>query len=275
MSHEPISLVLRARNSAATLGEVLRALDLGEGDEIVLVDSGSTDATLAIARSHGARIVSIPAESFTYGHALNVGFQAARNPWVLSLSSHTVPARPGFLAAYRRALGRFPSTVVAAVGPILGEFGAPLPAGLTLYEGDDLAEGFGFGAGNPNALYRRSAWERHPFDPKSEGGEDLQWYVEALRSGETVAAVHDAPVRYLSRRTFAAFYRKGRVDHRAAVRWIRVRPPTVAGVAVRCLKLSAFLLLGRMDWHGAKGGIAHALGGLAESRALARKAGGP
>lgn len=275
MSSEPISLVIRTRNSAATLGEVLRALDLAEGDEIVLVDSGSTDATVEIARAHGARIVPITADAFTYGHALNVGFQAARHPWVLSLSSHTVPAQAGFLAAYRRAIGRFPPSVSAAVGPILGEFGAPLPAGLTLYAGDDLAEGFGFGAGNPNALYRRAAWERHPFDPRSPGGEDLQWYVEALRAGETVAAVHDAPVRYLSRRSFAAFYRKGRVDYRAAARWIRVRPPTLAGVAVRCLKLSAFFLLRRMDWHGAQGGIAHALGGLVEARDLAAKAKGP
>jgi hypothetical protein len=212
--------------------------------------------------------VPIRAEQFTYGRSLNVGFREARNPWVLSLSSHTVPASRDLLDTYRRAIARLPSTVTAAVGPILGEFGDPIPAGITLFEGDDLRHGFGIGAGNPNSLYRRSAWESRPFDEEIGGGEDLQWYFQALRAGETVAVVHAARVQYASRRSAKAFYRKGRVDYRAASRFIEPHRPSLAGVLIRTAKLLLYLLIGKVDWHGAKGGIAHALGGFVEAKTL-------
>jgi glycosyltransferase involved in cell wall biosynthesis len=271
MSATPISIVVRTLNSAATLGTVLDALELGPADELIVVDSGSTDGTLELARARGARMVPIRSDQFTYGRALNLGFRAARLPWVLSLSSHTVPSAPGFLDTYRRAIGRFPPAVTAAVGPIIGEFDAAVPAGITLFEGNDLRRGFGFGAGNPNALYRRKAWERRPFDEEIGGGEDLQWYFEALKAGETVAAVHAAQVRYASRRSFRAFYRKGRVDYRAASRFMEPHRPTLSGVFVRAAKLALYLPLGKVDWHGAKGGVAHCLGGYVEARAFSRQ----
>ena len=49
------SAVLIARNAAAVLEACLESVAFA--DEIVLVDSSSTDATLEIARRHGARVV--------------------------------------------------------------------------------------------------------------------------------------------------------------------------------------------------------------------------
>ena len=41
--------------------------------DFVVVDSGSTDPTIEIARSHGARVVELAAEDFDYSKALNIG----------------------------------------------------------------------------------------------------------------------------------------------------------------------------------------------------------
>ena len=181
MSRPPISIVIRTLNAAETLGAVLAKLDRGATDQWIVVDSGSTDGTLEIAQKYGAEVIPIRKEDFSYGRALNRGFNAARHDWILSLSAHTIPAHADFLESYGQAIGRFPKSVTAAVGPILGEFDAALSGGITLFQGNDLRRGFGFGAGNPNSLYLRSAWQRRPFDEKIGGGEDLQWYFDALK----------------------------------------------------------------------------------------------
>src|SRR5438132_13277777 len=100
-SSPPISVLIRTFNSGQTLEHVMRALPLAEGDEFLVVDSGSTDATLAIATRHGARVFR-PEGPFNYSRSLNVGFAAARNPWVLVLSSHCIPSSPGMLGLVRQ-----------------------------------------------------------------------------------------------------------------------------------------------------------------------------
>lgn len=270
MESPGISVVIRTLNSAATLGKVLARLDLTEADELVVVDSGSSDGTVLIAESAGARVVRMRREEFTYGGALNRGFGVATRPWVLSLSSHCVPVHGDLLARFRRAAGFLDASVTAMVGPIVGEFPSPLPDGVTLYRAGELSRGFGFGAGNPNCLYRRTAWERRPFNPDSSFGEDFQWYFAALGDGEVVGAVHAAVVEYASRRPMRAFYQKGRLDRRITSRLFEVHRPTLGGWVVRVLKMAAFVVLGRMHWRTALGSVAYYAGMLAEARAEAR-----
>lgn len=268
----PFSVVIRTLNSASTLRPVLEALKLAPGDQLIVVDSGSTDGTLDLVRQYKGEIVPMQADQFTYGRALNIGFERARHDWVLALSSHTVPVRPDFLELYRRAVAtQFTARVAAAVGPLLmSEFDTTLPGGITYFEQADFRRGFGFGAGNPNSLYRRSLWRQRGFDEALPGGEDLEWYVWALSQGHQVAAVHAAEVRYISRRPAGAFYRKGRVDHRISARLIEAHQPSLPGIVIRCAKLVLYAAMGRVDWHGAKGSLFHCLGTYVEARALRR-----
>jgi glycosyltransferase involved in cell wall biosynthesis len=263
----PLSIVIRTLNSSPTLGSVLDALDLRPDDQLILVDSGSTDDTVTIARRLGAEVILLAPGEFTYGRALNRGFARARHAWVLVLSSHTVPTRPGFLDHHRKAILRFPDPVTAAVGPIiLTEMDRSLPGGLTFYNRDDFAHGWGFGAGNPNALYRHQAWLGRPFDEHLGGGEDLQWYVEALAAGEWLAAVHAAEVQYIPVRGFRDFFRKGRVDFRAARRLIQPHAPSLSGLLVRFAKLSLQALTGQVGFRAFRASLAHGLGNYWESR---------
>ena len=73
------SLIIRCFNEEAHIGRLLTgALSQTQPpSEIVIVDSGSTDATLAIASAFDVQIVSIPPEQFSFGHALNAGVAAA------------------------------------------------------------------------------------------------------------------------------------------------------------------------------------------------------
>jgi len=58
-------------------------------DEIVIVDSGSTDATISIARAHGCKIIE---RQWTgYGDQKNAALQACTSDLILSLDADEVP----------------------------------------------------------------------------------------------------------------------------------------------------------------------------------------
>lgn len=56
-----IAVVVPTLNEAATLAKTLDSLrpQLAEGDEIVITDGGSSDGTLEVAQSYGARVVQV------------------------------------------------------------------------------------------------------------------------------------------------------------------------------------------------------------------------
>ncbi|HTI72092.1 MAG TPA: glycosyltransferase [Candidatus Limnocylindria bacterium] len=271
-----LSVVVRTFDSESTLPMVLKRLDLEPGDELIVVDSGSTDKTLEIARAFQAKIIQLPPGTFTYDGALNTGFGAASKAWVLSLSSHCLPENGDLLARYRNAISRVDERVTAMVGPIVGEHGNPIPSGLTFYVQGELTRGFGFGAGNPNTLYRRTAWEKRPFFiPDGGHGEDFRWYFAALAAGETLVGVHAAEVRYISKRSMSHFYTKGQMDYRIGNELGFGYQPSFKGFIVRLVKVTAFLVIGKMTFHAAKASGAHYTGfylqALQQRRAARRK----
>lgn len=73
-----LSIILPAKNEAASLGDLLTALhQLMPTAERLVIDDGSTDATAQIAQEHGARVISHP-YSLGNGAAVKTGARAAR-----------------------------------------------------------------------------------------------------------------------------------------------------------------------------------------------------
>lgn len=83
MSTAPVSAVLITLNAAAQLEACLRSL--GFCDEIVIVDSGSIDATLDIAEKYGAKVVT--AEWLGFGPQKQFAVMQAKHDWVLCIDS--------------------------------------------------------------------------------------------------------------------------------------------------------------------------------------------
>ena len=87
----PLSVHVLTFNSAKTLSQALASVK--DAAEILVIDGGSTDATIEIAKSAGATVISQrnASEQGTaltdFSAARNVGLKNATQPWILSLDS--------------------------------------------------------------------------------------------------------------------------------------------------------------------------------------------
>jgi len=79
----PLSAVLITRNAASVLGPCLESLAFA--DEIVIVDSASSDATGEIAKRYGARVVQ--KEWLGFGRQKQFALEQAKHDWVLCLDA--------------------------------------------------------------------------------------------------------------------------------------------------------------------------------------------
>ena len=82
----PISAVIITKNAAAHLAAVLDALEFC--DERLILDSGSDDDTLAIAREHGARLEHQP--FLGYGPQKCRAVSLAAHDWILAIDADEV-----------------------------------------------------------------------------------------------------------------------------------------------------------------------------------------
>jgi len=82
-----ISVCLLTYNSARLLHEVLNPL-IKIADEIVIVDSGSTDESINISRGYGIEPIYHPFKA--HGQQMNQAISLAQNDWVLCMDSDEI-----------------------------------------------------------------------------------------------------------------------------------------------------------------------------------------
>jgi glycosyltransferase involved in cell wall biosynthesis len=271
-----ISVLIRTFNSGKTLELVLAALPLAEGDEFVVVDSGSTDATLAIASRHGARVIQ-PAGPFNYSKSLNLGFAAARNPWVLVMSSHCIPASAGMLGLLRQTASEAAAPVAVIYGQIdlckpRDAAAAPDYIDQARWERNRPRPG-----GNGLALYRRACWAEHPFAEDLVTAEDLEWFLWAMRRGYRALRVPQAWALYRNQGSLRHMFRKGWFETINAVTLINAQGPDLSqaehfrNLLINAGSLVKKVLLGRIPPGTCLRQMAHALGAyLASARSAKR-----
>jgi glycosyltransferase involved in cell wall biosynthesis len=119
MSRLPLSVTIIARDAERSLGACLESVAFAE--DIVVVDSGSRDATPAIAEAHGARVIH--QEWLGYGPQKQFAVEAARHDWVLALDADE-RLTPEAAAAIQRELAapRAAGYELARVNRFLGRW---------------------------------------------------------------------------------------------------------------------------------------------------------
>jgi rhamnosyltransferase len=206
-----VSIVIRTKNESQHLAEVLEAIARQERPcrEVILVDSGSTDGTLQIARAFGARVIAIEPWSFTFGYALNRGMKASRGEVVAFLSGHAVPCDGSWLVYLAAPFSE---------GRVAGCYGRQLPLPeCRPWERLNLERHFGAMPrvqshdpffSNANAAIRRDLWERIPFREDLPGGEDHAWAAAAQGAGYQIVYEPRAAVRHSHNEGLRQLYRR-------------------------------------------------------------------
>lgn len=210
-----VSVVIRACNEVRWIARVIdRVLEQSVQAEVVVVDSGSTDGTLEVARARLVTLVTVDPEDFTFGRALNIGIEAAAGEVVVALSAHAVPADGAWLG---RLLAPFAESSVAAT------YGRHLPHGdLDPFRAREVLDYWGAEPGedtadrvrysNSNGAIRRRLWQQHPFDEAMPYSEDDEWAAWVLAQGGRVVYVPDAAVYHSHSEGPVAWYRRQRAQ---------------------------------------------------------------
>lgn len=208
-----VSVIIRAYNEAGFIGRLLDGLmqQTLRDIEIILVDSGSTDDTVAIARRYPVKILSIRPEDFSFGHSLNVGCREASGAVLVIASAHVYPTHRDWL---ERLVAPFANHEVALV------YGRQRGAETTRYAEHRIFERWFPDRSDPdqrhpfcnnaNAAIRRSLWQKLPYDESLTGLEDLDWAQRAQALGGRIIYDCEATVVHVHHETPARVYNRYR-----------------------------------------------------------------
>ncbi|MEZ5996629.1 MAG: glycosyltransferase family 2 protein [Hyphomonadaceae bacterium] len=208
-----ISIVIRSHNEDEHIERLLlgiRAQRL-KPHEVILVDSGSTDRTVEIARRYVDRVVPIDKAEFTFGRALNRGIEAASGDICVFPSAHVYPLYDTWLEDLVAPFAD--ERVVLSYGRQSGNhlnkfsehriFAKWFPAVSACPQK-------GYFCNNANCAIRRSVWEVQPYDETLTGLEDLAWAKAAQAAGGWLAYAAEAEIAHVHDETWAQVHNRYR-----------------------------------------------------------------
>lgn len=224
MSDPVISIVIPARDAAATLGPLLAALSPQVRNrpevEVVVVNSGSRDATPDLARRAGVRVV--PEAGTGPAGARNAGLSAVRGDLVVFLDSDCIP-RDDWLALLTE-----PMLADPGLGALGGHVAAAKSDNLVSRHATRMkhvSQEVAFGdlylpyLITANCCYRRGLLDAlGGFDAQLANGEDadLAWRAQK-EHGARIEYTPDAVVEHVHRTTLGGLWRQSKVHGWAEV----------------------------------------------------------
>ena len=207
------SIVIRAYNEDKHIARLLEGIkqQTVQDVDVILVDSGSTDSTVAIAESYGARVVHIRPEEFTFGRSLNYGIKAAKREFVVIASAHVYPVYPDWLETLLRP---FQDDSIALIygkqrGPDFAKFSEQQIFHQWYPDLSKPKQETAF-CNNANAAIRKSLWEKNNYDETLTGLEDLAWAKWAKEQGHAIAYVAEAEIIHVHNETPRGVYNRYR-----------------------------------------------------------------
>jgi glycosyltransferase involved in cell wall biosynthesis len=201
------SIIIRSYNEVRHIGRLLAGIQRQElyaniAIEVILVDSGSTDSTLSIAKQIGAKVISIAKEEFSFGRALNLGCEQATGDILLFASAHVYPVYTDWIT---KMVEPFKSDSVGLVygrqtGNDLTNFSEQQVFNKWFPEISNKNQSTPF-CNNANCAVRKSLWLQQPYDEALTGLEDLDWAHKIMAKGYRIVYDADATIVHVHEET--------------------------------------------------------------------------
>jgi glycosyltransferase involved in cell wall biosynthesis len=201
------SIIIRSHNEERHIGRLLdginkQELPNGVNVEVIVVDSGSTDATVSIAKHMGAKIIHIKKEEFSFGRALNIGCQHASGDILLMASAHVYPL---FTDWIEKMMHPFNNPNIALVygrqtGNELTHFSEQQVFNKWFPQQSNYRQTTPF-CNNANCAVRKVLWQELPYDEALTGLEDLDWAQKIMAKGYAIAYEAEAPIVHVHEET--------------------------------------------------------------------------
>jgi O-antigen biosynthesis protein len=212
-----VSVVIPVMDGERYLEELLAALAREGVDETLVIDSGSRDRSLQIARSAGVELLEVDAAEFAHGRTRNLGAERTSGELICFLTQDASPC-PGWLDAYREAF-TMDDHVGAAYGPHLprADTSPMIARELTEFfatfapDGSPVVQHAGDPSflSNVNACYARACWQQIRFrdvaysEDQAFGADLLQaGWSKVYHPGAAVLHAHDYGTAEFMRRYF-------------------------------------------------------------------------
>jgi glycosyltransferase involved in cell wall biosynthesis/SAM-dependent methyltransferase len=226
-----LSVVIPTKNGMSEGFEsTLRAISNQKGiaeTEIIVVDSGSSDGTVEVAKSYGARVFGIPPEEFNHGATRNYAADKTTGELIVFTVQDAIPATEDLFYEMAKALLGDPKLAGVSVRQVpksdadiyacwemwnhyLFLFGSPPPK-LSNPDGIDKLSSQQLrrlaGLDNVCSMVRRELWEKNRFKP-TPFGEDLEFGLSCVRQGYSIRLLPERGV--IHSHTRSPFYTMSR-----------------------------------------------------------------
>lgn len=198
-----ISIVIRTLNEDKFLAECLDNIKkqiIKHSYKIIIVDSGSTDGTLEIARAYGAKIIYIEKDIFTFGRSLNLGCAIGQGELIVILSAHCIPTDQYWLQNLIRPF--HDKSVAYIYGRQVARSGVNKISEKWIFEkyypnSDKELTSLPFFCNNANAVIKREIWEKYKFDENLTGLEDMAIAKRLCADNYKIGYAHKSIVEHI------------------------------------------------------------------------------
>ena len=227
------SVIVLTKNGEETIGKCLEGVFSQKSEhqfEVIIIDSGSTDATLDIVSGYDVRLIRIKPENFHNAKTRNHGARISRGEYLIFITQDAWPTNAHWMDSL---LSNFTTNQIAGV------FGKqiPLPVAnsiiqrqLSIYYGNTrrinkkcnrMTFQTTFLFSNVNSAIRKKIWQIHPFDEDRVYAEDLEWATGLILNGYQTIYDPSAAVYHSHNNTLRIVLKRSYHDGRSHKRIFR------------------------------------------------------
>lgn len=208
-----VSLIIRAYNEEKHIVKLLRLISQQKVDfdyEVIVVDSGSTDNTVRIAKDFGAKMIYVQPDKFSFGYSLNKGMESAKGKYCVMISAHCFPLNENWLNEIIKPF-EYDNKIALVYGKQRGvsssKFSEKEIFNKWYPNKNEGIQNTPF-CNNANAVIRRELWEEFKYDETLTGLEDIEWAKRLMDNGYYIYYNPKAEVEHLHKETWQQIYNR-------------------------------------------------------------------